>query len=247
MPMFERDDGEIYYEEYGEGYPVLALAPGWLRSSIARWPARPERPHSWADWPDILRTRYRVVVMDQRNAGRSRGAIEADHGWHTYAADQLALVDHLGLERFHVVGVCVGASFALRLCEIAPGRCTAAVLPQPIGLHPEFPTHFPDRFAIWAEEKLEQRPDLDPAALRAFGKNMFDGDFVYSVSRDFATTCNTPALVMPGNNAAHPAVIGHELAGLLPDCELVTEWQCPEFADQQRRSGVEFLDRHTPR
>ena len=66
--------------------------------------------------------------MDQRNAGASKGAIEADHGWHTYAADHIALLDHLGIERCHVGGVCIGPSFCLKLLEIAPERISALVL-----------------------------------------------------------------------------------------------------------------------
>ena len=47
----------------------------------------------------------RVIAMDQRNAGESRGPISGNDGWHTYTADQLALMDHLGVGCFHVVGV----------------------------------------------------------------------------------------------------------------------------------------------
>ena len=160
--------------------------------------------------------------MDQRNAGQSRTPIEPDHGWHSYVADQLALMDHLGHDRFHVVGACIGASFALGICQAAPERITAIVLPQPIGLHPEFPDHFPERFEAWAADKLAERSDLDAAALAVFDPNMWQGDFVYSVSRDFVRTCRIPALVMPGDNAAHPEVIGRELSELLPNDEVLT-------------------------
>jgi hypothetical protein len=45
--------------------------------------------HLQAD-TEVLASNYSVIAMDQRNAGASIGAIEADHGWHTYAADHLA-------------------------------------------------------------------------------------------------------------------------------------------------------------
>ena len=44
------------------------------------------------------------------------------HGWHTYASDHLALMDHLGYRRFHVMGGCIGGTFCLTLCELAPER-----------------------------------------------------------------------------------------------------------------------------
>jgi hypothetical protein len=59
---------------------------------------------------EVLASNFRVIAMDQRNAGASIGAIEADHGWHTYAAVHLALLDHLGTERCHLLGVCIGPS-----------------------------------------------------------------------------------------------------------------------------------------
>ena len=149
MSVLKLADAEIYYEEYGSGYPILLFAPGGMRSQSAMWHS-PEGgpPRVWNDWTAVLGENYRVIVMDQRNAGHSRGAIEADHGWHTYAADQLSLLVHLGIERCHMPGGCIGSSFCLTICEMAPERINAAVLQNPIGLNPENLTYFPDAFAI---------------------------------------------------------------------------------------------------
>src|SRR6185437_2868094 len=188
--------GEIHYEEFGQGYPILLFAPGGMRSRAEMWhdPADgPPRP--WSDWTQSLAGSYRVIAMDQRNAGRSRTAIEADHGWHTYAADHLALMDHLGYERFHVLGACIGGSFCLKLCEIAPDRVVSSVLQNPIGLHPEFPEFFPDAFLAWTAEQRAERPELDEDAMRSFGQNLFGGRFVFSVSAEFVRACGTPNLL----------------------------------------------------
>ena len=190
-------DGEIHYEEYGQGYPILLFAPGGMRSRAEMWhdPAGgPPRP--WSDWTQSLAGSYRVIAMDQRNAGRSRTAIEADHGWHTYAADHLALMDHLGFWRFHTLGGCIGGSFCLKLCEIAPDRITAAVLQNPIGLHPDHPEYFPESFAEWAAEMKAERPHLDDAKIAAFGKTMWDGEFVLQ---------RQPRLLPPLHRADLPA------------------------------------------
>jgi len=236
MPVLQRDGASIAYEEYGSGYPVR----------IEMWHAPASGPpRSWNDWTEVLSRSYRVVAMDQRNAGTSRAPIAADHGWHTYAADHLALMDHLGHRRFHTLGGCIGASFCLKLCEIAPDRVSAAVLQNPIGLHPEFPNYFPESFAEWAKEQHAARPDLDTAAVQAFGRNMWDGEFVYSVSRDFVRRCTVPCLVLPGNDTPHPAVIGAELAKLLPKTEVLQDWKGPPHLAEQRRRVVEFLARHT--
>jgi pimeloyl-ACP methyl ester carboxylesterase len=184
--------------------------------------------------------------MDQRNAGRSRGAIAASHGWHTYAADQLALMDYLGFERFHVLGGCIGSSYCLTLCKIAADRVTAAVLQNPIGLHPQFADYFPESFAEWAKEQQTARTDLDRVAIQAFGKNMWDGEFVFSVTRDFVRGCSVPCLVLPGNDTPHPAVIGNELADLLPKAERLNKWKGPEHLVEQLQHVTAFLEKYTP-
>ena len=75
MPVLQRPDGEIHYEEYGQGYPILLFAPGGMRSRAEVWhdpEGGPPRP--WSDWTISLAGLYRVIAMDQRNAGRSRKA-----------------------------------------------------------------------------------------------------------------------------------------------------------------------------
>lgn len=247
MAVLKRKDAEIYYEEYGAGFPVLLFAPGGMRSRTEMWHAPAEGPpRVWNDWTQVLAADYRVVAMDQRNAGRSRGAIAADHGWRTYAEDQLALMDHLCIERCHVLGGCIGSSFCLTLCDMASGRIAAAVLQNPIGLNPEFPTYFPDSFAEWAEEQRAARPELDAGAVAAFGKNMWGGDFVFCLSRAAVRRCAVPALVLPGDDKPHPTVTGLELAEILPKAEMLRDWKGPAHLDAQRRRVLDFLGRHTP-
>src|SRR5258708_5142262 len=105
MPMLARPDGEIYFQVYGAGYPVLLFAPGGLRSRMEMWPAPADGPpRPWVDWTQALPAAgFAAVALDQRNAGRSLTEIRADHGWHAYAADPPALMDHSGCDRFHIL------------------------------------------------------------------------------------------------------------------------------------------------
>ena len=66
MPVFEHAGVSLYYEEYGSGYPLLLFAPGGMRSSIDFWRRSPFDPTA------ELAQDFRVIAMDQRNAGRSR-------------------------------------------------------------------------------------------------------------------------------------------------------------------------------
>jgi pimeloyl-ACP methyl ester carboxylesterase len=248
MPVLTRPDGEIYYETYGEGFPVLLFAPGGLRSRIEFWPDPPAGPpRPWVDWTKALPAAgFTAVAMDQRNAGKSRAGIHADDGWHTYAADHLALMDHLGFDRFHVLGGCIGGSFCLKAVETAPGRVTAAVLQNPIGLHPDHPAYFPDMHAEWSREQRAARPDLDEAALAGFGRTMWGSGFVFSVDRDFARNCPVPTLLLPGTDIPHPAATSAELAALLPGVEVVADWRGPDQLGPQETRVVTFLKGHTP-
>ena len=250
MPVLQRDDAEIHYQEFGSGYPLLLFAPGGMRSTMSMWwaensPSGALRP--WNNWTDVLASQHRLIAMDQRNAGASKGAIEADHGWHTYAADHVALLDHLGIDTCHVLGVCIGPSFCLKLLEKAPERVHSLVLQNPIGLNPEHLNYFPDGFTAWADEICAGRPELDRDAVEAFGDNMWNHDFVYSVDRDFVREIDRPAVVMPGDDIPHPAVIGIEVAELLPGAERLMEWGGPKFAGQQFDTVAGFLAHHTPR
>ncbi len=55
MSVLKLEDAEIYYEEFGEGYPVLLFAPGGMRSRSDMWHSPPDRPpRVWNDWTEVL-------------------------------------------------------------------------------------------------------------------------------------------------------------------------------------------------
>ena len=247
MSVLQRPDGTIHYQEYGAGFPILLFAPGGLRSRMEMWHSPVGAPaKSWNDWTQVLADRYRVVAMDQRNAGASRTAIKADHGWHTYAADHLALMDHLGIDKFHTLGGCIGGSFCLKLAAMASGRVVSQVLQNPIGLDPEHPEYFPNSHIEWSGEQRAARPELEAADLQGFGQNMWGPDFAFSVSRDFARLCKTPSILLPGDDIPHPACTSDELAQLLPGVEILYPWKGPAHLDAQLKAVRDFLGKHTP-
>ena len=248
MPVFTRPDAEVYYEVNGSGYPLLLFAPGGLRSQLEYWRYSPSNPDAAAPWMDpmvALAGRFTVVGMDQRNAGKSRGQVRASDGWHTYAEDHLALMDHLGFRRFHVMGGCIGGSFCLKACEMAPDRVTAAVLQNPIGFHENRAT-WDEAIRGFTKKMLAEHSTLTEAAIQSFGRNMFGGDFVFSVGRDFVKTCRTPLYLQPGTDTPHPAATSAEIASLAPNCEVQKDWRGPEHLAESIRRVTDFLVRHTP-
>jgi pimeloyl-ACP methyl ester carboxylesterase len=240
MPILERYGSSIYYEDSGSGYPVVLFAPGSFQSSIDWW----HQGGPSTDPTVYLADDFRLIAMDQRNAGRSRALIASSDGWHNFTEDHIALLDYLGIERAHVVGACIGVSFALRLIQVQPWRVSAAVLQQPIGtLHPHPGPS--GGFKAW-REALADHPEATDAVLDGYQHNLYAADFVYAVSRDFVVSCATPCLVLPGNDQSHPYEIAEEIAGLAPNAEFIADWK--EGAAQQAafKRVREFLSAHTP-
>ena len=76
---------------------------------------------------------FMVIGMDQRHAGGSWSA-PTTFSYDLTVADQLAVLDDLGLESAHVWGGCIGVCYFLRLIREAPDRISAAVGQDPVGL-----------------------------------------------------------------------------------------------------------------
>jgi pimeloyl-ACP methyl ester carboxylesterase len=210
MASFENGDATIYYEVHGEGFPILTFAPGGLLSSIEIWnrPAAPVNPVR------AFGVDFRVIVMDQRNApGRSRAPISADHGWHTFTSDHIALLDHLGIERCHLFGQCIGGPFIFSMLKAQPQRIAGAVIAQPIGRVGPLPPGLSATFANWITT-LQDHPEATDAVLDSFYNNLYGPGFAYSVDRDFVKSCQTPCQVLAGTaSGVHPGLEGRRGAG----------------------------------
>ena len=118
-------------------------------------------------------------------------------------------MDHLGIGEFMAVGCCIGGPFALKLMERAPGRVVAGVLCQTVGHHPEHPDYmFNSGRDVWAWRRncSPGVPILKRNKSSPFLHALYRArpEFVYSVSPDFARSCETPILVLPDEVPAHP-------------------------------------------
>ena len=242
MPSFEHHDARIYYEEFGQGFPILTFAPAGLASVIDVW----SQPSAPIDPTTEFASDFRVIAMDQRNAGgQSHAPITAQDGWDSYTADHIALLDHLGIDRCHLYGQCIGGSFIINLLKAQPERVASAVLAQPIGRVGALAPGRPARFNAWAES-LEGHPEATQPVLDAFCHNLYAAGFVYCADRGFVSTIRTPCLVLAGNDEAHPWPISEELSKLLPNCEFIAEWKAGAALNSARTRVKEFLTKHIP-
>ena len=128
MPKIARPDGAtIHFEVFGQCFPLLLIAPGGVSSQIEAWERSAINPvREFAG--DFM-----VIGMDQRHAGRSP-APAAPFSYDLTVADQLAVLDAVGVRQAHVMGGCIGCAHAWRLVHDAPERVAAVVCQEPVGL-----------------------------------------------------------------------------------------------------------------
>ena len=242
MPSFEHHGARIYFEEFGRGFPILTFAPAGLQSVIDVWSEASAPIDPTTEFAD----KFRVIAMDQRNAGgQSRAPITARDNWDTYTSDHIALLDHLRIDRCHLYGQCIGGSVIINMLKHHPERVQSAVLAQPIGRVGAMAPGRPARFNAWAET-LNDHPEATQPVLDAFCRNLYAPGFVYCADRNFVKTVRTPCMVLAGNDEAHPYPISEELAKLIPNCAFIPEWKTGPALTAAKTRVAEFLAKHTP-
>jgi pimeloyl-ACP methyl ester carboxylesterase len=249
MPFYENGDVRIHYEEAGSGFPLLLIPGGGLNSAVNFWTSSMSPFNAFDEFKDT----YHCVTSDLRNAnpGQSSGPVETERPWEAYAGDYLGLMDHAGAREFMVMGFCIGGPLIMKLLELAPERIVAAVLAQPSGFRPEMPDVFWDNnMRGWGPPLCERRPEITMDMVRAHLHALYRvrPDFVFSVTRDFARSCQTPALILPDDVAAHPWQVSMDLFKLLPNAEVsMYPWKdTPEHTAAAVERVRGFLKEHAP-
>ncbi|MBN9563898.1 MAG: alpha/beta hydrolase [Alphaproteobacteria bacterium] len=248
MPFYERAETRIHYQEAGSGFPLLLIPGGGLNSTIAF--VTEKGPFNAVE---EFKGEYRCIVADLRNAsgGQSSGPLEIDRPWDGYTDDHLGLMDHLGIDRFLVMGFCIGGPFIWNMLRRASDRVVAAVLAQPSGFRPQVPDLFyQNNITGWGPPLCARRPDVTMAMVDAFLSKMYrsNPDFVFTVTRDFVRGCQTPILVLPDDTPPHPYEVAMEVARLAPNAEVsIYPWKDSKEHLQQAVTHVPtFLRAHQP-
>ena len=115
MALVHAGNADIYYEEHGAGHPLLLLA-GLASDS-----------QCWLGVIPQLAEHYRVIAMDNRTVGRTRGSGEG-LSIEQMADDALAVLSHLGIAQAHVVGHSMGGFIALQMAAAHPKRVSGLLL-----------------------------------------------------------------------------------------------------------------------
>jgi pimeloyl-ACP methyl ester carboxylesterase len=115
MPTAKVGEIELYYEEHGQGQPLIMVLG--LGQNIATWGFQiPE-----------LSKHVRLIVFDNRDAGKSSRCID-NYTTESMAQDILGLMDHLGIERAHLLGTSMGGMIAQHVALMAPERLKSLIL-----------------------------------------------------------------------------------------------------------------------
>jgi pimeloyl-ACP methyl ester carboxylesterase len=153
MPHIHANGAELYYEEYGEGDPLIVVHGGWSDH------------HNWQAVVPALAESFRVVAYDRRGHSQSRNP--ADHGPRRCQEDDLAaLIEALECKPAHLAANSYGASIALSLAGRRPDLVRSVF------------AHEPPLMSLLADDPREQpRVQQLEATLQAVGGHLQRGDF----------------------------------------------------------------------
>jgi len=130
MPQATINGLKINYAVQGNGPPMIMLSPGGFDSNIDGWSSR----SVWKELRPLetLAKEFTMIAYDRREAGQSGGRVEP-HTWYMWAAEAVALLDHLKIDRAWVIGGCMGVSVASAIGAHFPEHCIGLLMHWPVG------------------------------------------------------------------------------------------------------------------
>src|SRR5581483_8239337 len=193
---------------------------------------------------DHLPKRYKCIVFDRRECGLSGGRVERV-AWADYVRQGKGLLDHLKIERAHIMGGCMGTSCAFAFGVQAPERTLSLVLFWPVGgakyrlsSHQRFAEHL----AFVQQNGLQAVADLAAKDGKPFGadprggpwasvlqhykvlvavmaRTLFDRDTAPGAEPEDLLRLDIPALIVPGHDNFHATSAARYLEECLPKSE----------------------------
>jgi len=146
MPKAKANNIDIYYEEYGQGDPLVLISG--LASDHT----------TWSEIAKIFANDFRVIIFDNRGIGETTVS-DASCSMDVLANDTLALMDSLGIAKAHILGQSMGGAIAQTIAINHPERIDKLILSASF-----YKINAAPRYAIQAIIKLIER-EVDPAIL----------------------------------------------------------------------------------
>ncbi len=260
MPIADSNGCHIYYETYGDDEPLLLVA------------GQASDHHSWDGVREGLQTRYQVIVYDHRGTGLSDKPTEPAYTTRLLAADAIAVLDSLGIERAHACGVSMGGRIcqwlgiehgarvaSLILCSTTPGNAHGVARDSEISA--AMTKGLADQEAAklvmstlftpgWIATHMEVLQAMQERAIPPFAQALH---FQCSEAHDawaLLPTIKNPTLVLHGSaDRLNPTANAPLIASAIPDAELRIidgglHGAYLERADECNAIVLDFLARH---
>lgn len=267
---------ETHYEVLGSGPALLMFSPGGFDATIDKW--RTQGIYARIKPLDHLPKHYTCIVFDRRETGESGGRVERIT-WSDYVAQGKGLLDHLQIDRAHIMGACMGCCPASVFGVCHPKLTQSLLLYFPVGgARYRINSHlrFADHLAYVMRHGLEAVVELartngksfgedprggpwasvirrDPAfadayvrhdvnayqlLVTAMGRTLFDRDTAPGAEPEDLMRLDTPALVVPGRDAAHAPSAARYLEECLPKSEY---WDVAVDAQTEENAPARML------
>jgi pimeloyl-ACP methyl ester carboxylesterase len=130
MPFTTIDGIATRYEVVGSGPPLLMFSPGGFDATLEKWTTL--GAYARTKPMDHLPKKYTCIVFDRRECGLSGGRVER-LTWGHYVAQGHGLLKHLGIERAHLMGGCMGCSPVIAYAAAYPKSVMSMILWWPVG------------------------------------------------------------------------------------------------------------------
>jgi pimeloyl-ACP methyl ester carboxylesterase len=174
------------YEVIGSGPPLLMYAPGGFDATVEKWST--QGIYAKVKPLDHLSKTYTCIVFDRRECGQSGGRVERVT-WAHYVAQGRGLLDHLGIERAHIMGGCMGCCPVLAFAVAHPQATLSMLLYWPVGgakyrisSHQRFAEHL----GFVQQHGLEQVVTLVGKDGKPFGADPRGGPWASVIKQDRA-------------------------------------------------------------
>ena len=275
------DDISTRYEVLGSGPPILMYAPGGFDATVEKWSAL--GIYAKIRLLDHLPKHYTCILFDRRECGQSGGRVER-LTWMHYVSQGKGLLNHLGIERAHIMGGCMGCAPVAAFGAAYPQMTMSMVLFWPVGgakyrisSHQRFAEHLAfvqqhglaevvelvrkegkpfgadprggpwasaiKREVAFAEAYAEQDAGAYKLIVTGMAKSLFDRDTAPGAEPEDLLRLDTPALIVPGHDAAHATSAARYLEECLPRADY---WDVPvagQTEDATPSRILAFLER----
>ena len=184
MPSAVIDGISTRYEVMGSGPALLMYAPGGFDATVEKWSA--QGVYARIQLLKHLPKKFRCIVFDRRECGQSWGRIE-HVTWNHYAIQGKGLLDHLGVEKAHIAGGCMGCSCVAAFAVAFPQATLSMLLWWPVGgakYRIKARQRFAEHFTFVKEEGLQGVVDLVHKEGKPFSADARGGPWATTIRND---------------------------------------------------------------